>query len=378
MKKKLRKALFWLHLVVGILAGVLIAVMCFTGLVLVFEKEILSWAERDVVELKVEDGAERLSVDAMMAQVRAEHPERRFSNLVAANDEGQMWTLRAGRREFVYLNPYTAELVEPPAAGLREFFWVNFQLHRWMLMKGESRDTGKAINGAANLGFLGLCITGLYLWWPRNLKWKSFKQAMKLKWPKGGQARDFNWHNVFGFWFLLPLIIATATGAFWSYGWARDLYDGALGPMVTRMPLEQPAQQMERGAQGISLEKQLEIAADWSPEWKTISIPVGKKAIAPWLKNTISVNEGQNFPAASSRLVLDPASGEIVDEQRASELSTKEKWRASIKGVHTGTAGGFIGKLVGALACVAGMLLVYTGFALSWRRLARFRKKKRA
>ena len=42
-----RKILFWLHLIAGLIAGVLIAVMCFTGTVLAFEKELVAYAERD-------------------------------------------------------------------------------------------------------------------------------------------------------------------------------------------------------------------------------------------------------------------------------------------------------------------------------------------
>ncbi|HEY8932928.1 MAG TPA: PepSY domain-containing protein, partial [Rariglobus sp.] len=40
----LRKCFFWLHLVAGLVAGLVIAVMCFTGVTLAFETEITAWA----------------------------------------------------------------------------------------------------------------------------------------------------------------------------------------------------------------------------------------------------------------------------------------------------------------------------------------------
>ena len=45
---KLRKVIFWLHLTAGLVAGLVIAIMCFTGAALAFEKDIIAWAERDV------------------------------------------------------------------------------------------------------------------------------------------------------------------------------------------------------------------------------------------------------------------------------------------------------------------------------------------
>jgi uncharacterized iron-regulated membrane protein len=39
-----RKAVFWVHLAAALLAGLVIAIMAFTGMALAFEKEIIAWA----------------------------------------------------------------------------------------------------------------------------------------------------------------------------------------------------------------------------------------------------------------------------------------------------------------------------------------------
>ena len=44
----LRKFIFWLHLIAGLGAGLVIAIMSFTGTALAFEKEIIAFAERDL------------------------------------------------------------------------------------------------------------------------------------------------------------------------------------------------------------------------------------------------------------------------------------------------------------------------------------------
>jgi uncharacterized iron-regulated membrane protein len=43
--KKLRKVIFWCHLPVGVIAGVVILVMCVTGVLLSYEKQITAWAD---------------------------------------------------------------------------------------------------------------------------------------------------------------------------------------------------------------------------------------------------------------------------------------------------------------------------------------------
>ena len=42
-----RKFIFWLHLVCGVVAGISIGIMCLTGTILAFEKELAAWDERE-------------------------------------------------------------------------------------------------------------------------------------------------------------------------------------------------------------------------------------------------------------------------------------------------------------------------------------------
>ena len=44
----LRKIIFWLHLVAGIIAGAVVLVMSVTGVLLAFERQMVEWADRDL------------------------------------------------------------------------------------------------------------------------------------------------------------------------------------------------------------------------------------------------------------------------------------------------------------------------------------------
>ena len=47
-RMKLRKIIFWLHLVGGLIAGAVVLVMSVTGVLLAFERQMIEWADRDL------------------------------------------------------------------------------------------------------------------------------------------------------------------------------------------------------------------------------------------------------------------------------------------------------------------------------------------
>ncbi len=141
------------------------------------------------------------------------------------------------------VDPYSGEVREPGAQGLRTFFSAVTGWHRWFNATGESRATAKAITGASNLAFLFLVLSGIYLWLPRIWKWAAFKARLLFN-PKAttAKARDFNWHHVFGIWSAIPLAVVVATATVFSYPWANDLVYRAVG--------EQPPQRGGGGGGG--------------------------------------------------------------------------------------------------------------------------------
>ena len=61
-----RQTVFWIHLVAGLISGLVIAIMCFTGTVLAFEKQLVAWSERDARHIAPPPaGAARLPLDCI-------------------------------------------------------------------------------------------------------------------------------------------------------------------------------------------------------------------------------------------------------------------------------------------------------------------------
>jgi uncharacterized iron-regulated membrane protein len=161
--------MLWLHLVTGIVAGLVIGVMSVTGVLLAFERQIVVFAERDVrmVQPPVSGGS-RLALDDLVTRARAAVPEGRLSGVMLRADPAATVVINFGRERTVFVNPYTGAVLGEGAKTLRNFFHTMTDWHRWLGTEGDRRDIGRAITGAGNAAFVVMVVTGVYLWWPRR------------------------------------------------------------------------------------------------------------------------------------------------------------------------------------------------------------------
>lgn len=381
-----RKIVFWLHLGGGVFAGAVILVMSVTGVLLTYEKQLITWDE--LPGISVPAGAtEPLPLRRLIGSVPGEP-----SSITIRRGAEAPVAFGFGRESTVYVNPYTAELVEKESLGLRSFFRAVIVWHRWLGATGEGRNTGRAITGACNLAFLFLVGSGFYRWWPRQWKWSAARSVVWFRGGLRGKARDFNWHNVIGFWCCAPLFLVVFSGAVISYPWMSDLVYRAVGD-------EPPQPNGLRGAGGSSgsrggggpegghgvretappdldgIEPLLARAYQASPGWRTITFPVprtGQESVA------FSIDRGSGGqPHLSSTLTLRRASGEVMGHETFAGNSPGRRARMILRFVHTGEIGGVAGQTIAGVASLGAVLLVYTGIALATRRFAGWLARRR-
>lgn len=375
---RFRKILFWLHLIAGVLGGIVIFIMCVTGALLSFEKDIAEFAERDMRYVAPAENAPRLSAREILAKVAEAKPNAKPSAIALPNKPNAAWQVSMGRDGQVFVNPYTGEITGDGATGWRAFFRTMTDLHRWIALSGDGRAAGKAITGACNLMFLFLAISGIYIWFPRRLSWKHFKAALTLRWKVKGKARDFNWHTVLGFWTSLVLIILTVTAAVISYQWAGNLLYTLTGnevpaaqqpgpPSGPNPPTEQAAALPENlNAVWIKAESQ-------APAWKSISLrlPITKDAAV------FTIDEGIYWNIfGRSTLTIDTRTAEVAKWEAYGEQNYARQLRSWFRFTHTGESGGYAGQFIGFLACIGGAVLVWTGISLAIRRLWRWKARR--
>jgi len=371
--KKFRKILFWLHLISGAIAGVVIFTMSVTGALLSFEKNITSFFEREMryVAAPYAD-AQKLSATEILGKVRENKPETKPSSIALSNEANAAWQISLGRDGQVFVNPYTGEITGEGAGGVRGFFRTTTDLHRWLAFSGDGRPVGKAITGACNLAFLFLAISGIYIWFPRRRTLKHFRAAMVFRPKVKGKARDFNWHTVIGFWSSLVLIILTLTATVISYQWATNLLYTLTGNEVPQQNAPAPNNPAEQPFALPENLNQLWTKAENHTNWKTISLrlPVVKDSAV------FTIDEGTYWNIfGRSTLTIDAKTAEITKWETYGEQNSARQIRSWFRFTHTGETGGIIGQFIGFLACVGGAFLVWTGLSLALRRFAGWRGK---
>ncbi|HZN07386.1 MAG TPA: PepSY-associated TM helix domain-containing protein, partial [Pyrinomonadaceae bacterium] len=178
--KRLRKIIFWCHLPVGVVAGLVILNMCVTGVLLTYEKQIISWADtRAYRSAPPTAEARHLPVETLIAKAaEARGAGANATAITLKSDPAMPAEVAFGRdAASLFVNPYSGQVMGEGSQKVRSFFRGVTDWHRWLGAKGENRNVARAITGACNLGFLFLVVSGFYLWWPRSWNWKSLRSV---------------------------------------------------------------------------------------------------------------------------------------------------------------------------------------------------------
>ncbi|HTU99195.1 MAG TPA: PepSY-associated TM helix domain-containing protein [Luteitalea sp.] len=388
MTLPLRRVVFWMHLSAGLAAGVVVLVMSVTGVILAYEKQMIRWA--DGYRATPAAGQARLPLDELVSKAVAERPAAASGSIVVRRDPAAPVEISAGREGSLFLNAYTGEVLGSGSAKTRSFFRSTMEWHRWLAMKDASRATGKMITGVSNLVFLFIVISGFYLWWPRTWTWPQFRQVLWFRRGLPSKARDFNWHHVIGYWSLVPLAVIVWSGSVIGYPWASDLTYRMVGeapparpqPGATRPGEPRPGE--GRSAEGrrdaeapavpsMTLAQLLTVAEQRSPEWTILTARLPRPEDRD-VQVTVDTGTGAQ-PQKKGTLQLDRSTGAVKKWEPFEAQSRGRQWRSWMRFAHTGEYYGLTGQTIAMLVTAGSVVLVWTGFALTWRRFRAWRAR---
>lgn len=370
-KMSFRQWFFWFHLISGIVAGLVIFLMAATGVILTYERQFIAAAEAGLVQ---DSGTANLSVDEAWAQVVHHHgPEAELE--VSRNPQAPFKAYQ--KRDQTLFHPQTGEILLQGETKTESWLWTVTKLHRWLAFESETRKIGKSITGASNIIFVLLALTGLYLWFPPTSRWVQYKLRLLFKrGHRSGQARDFNWHHVFGFWMMIPILIMTLTALVFSYKWAGNLIYKAYGetPGQRRQAQETTPVVADETQAGATLQARFDAVEQAFPNWRRISF---SGPVTPGHSLELEVDLGNGAQYGKRYVATVAADGELLSTVRPLDKRTPaSKMRVFIRFLHTGEVYGFVGQTIAGLGSLGSLFLVWTGFALSFRRWQRYRRRK--
>ncbi len=383
MLKRLRTVLFWSHLACGVAAGAVILMLCVTGVALTYQRQMQWWADTRHYRAEPPADGRRAAVADLVAAASELDPEAEPVSVTYRADPRAPAAVALGTRA-IYVNPHTAEVYgDGTGARLRTFFTTIVNWHRYVAQAGDSRPRGKAITGAANLAFLFIVLSGMYLWWPRSLRWAAVRQVVWFRRGLPGKARDFNWHNTLGFWSALPLALIVYSGVVISYPWATNMVYRAVGEAPpppaaaarasappARPRVAPPARPANDGFDSGQLDSIVAKAKAADPDWNILVLRLPSVAGGPV---SVALDAGEGGQPHLRRTVFFDAHGEIERVEDPSSLTRGRRLRNFLRFAHTGEVAGRPGQTVAGLVSAAGAVLVYTGVALAIRRFRKWR-----
>ena len=369
-----RKTVFWLHLACGVSAGIVVLMMSVTGVVLTYERQVQVWEDRSYYSA-AEPGQEMMSADELIAASR-ELQGFEPSTLLISSDPTAPAVLRQGGSQTQYLNPYTGQAYPAHSDSLSAFFATVRGWHRWFNMTGDNRSSARVVTGAANLMFLFLVLSGIYLWLPKIFAWATLRSRILFNRQNSNtQARDFNWHHVFGFWAAIPLLVIISTATVFNYSWANNLVYRLAGeePPIRSSVSDETANAVV--ADRIPYAELVDTAKTYSDDWRTLSLSIGDTTSTT---TTITIDEGDGGqPQKRHALTLDVSSGDVITWAPFTSQTAGRQARRWVRFLHTGEALGITGQTIAGLASFAAILMVWTGLALAIRRFLRWLARQR-
>lgn len=372
---KLRKLIFWLHLTAGVFAAIVVFIMSITGVALTYQKQMTEWADRSYWPAPPEPGATPLPLDTLLSKVKEAVPDAKPSNIILYSEPGSPAVVTVSQGKNAIVDRYTGEITGEGSAAIRSFFSTMTAWHRYVGAAGESRPIGKAITGASNLAFLFIVISGIYIWWPRSWTRQSLRSVTWFRTGVRGRARDFNWHNVFGFWTAIPLFFVVISATVISYPWATALVYRITN---TEQPRNEARSNAASGADNIDpsgIDGLVARAEQQAPGWRTLNfrLPASSEK-----QITFNIDKGWGGqPQHRSTVVLERATGEVARAQRFADQNTGQRARSWMRFVHTGEFYGLTGQTIAGIASAAACMLVITGLSLSVRRFLAWVKRRR-
>ena len=381
MKKLFRQ----LHLWLSIPLGLVITVICFSGAMLVFEKEITECVQHDIYFVE-EVKNSPLPIDSLISNVAPTlNKDVSITGITVSSDPERCYkvNLSKPRRAAIYVDQYTGEV--KGSSSRLPFFNTMFRLHRFLLDKRDANGGvfwGKQIVGISTSLFVVILITGIILWWPKSKK--AWKNLVTIRLRSGWKRFLYDLHVVGGMYAIVFLLAMALTGLTWSYPWYRNAFYSLFGveqSVQKNNTKEAYANKSVRKTNNNAVDAE-KVSESQSPYlyWQDV-YEFGAQENSDYKQITISngsVNVSFNRignQRASDSYKFDNQTGRVTDHTYYSDNNKRNKLRGWIYSVHVGSWGGMVTRILAFMAALLGATLPLTGYYLWIKRLYKKNKK---
>ena len=355
----LRRALFQIHLWIGVAVGLYVFVVCVTGAALVFRIDLQRAAHP---ELFTPSPGVPADAAIILERVQAAFPGDRVSGIDApttARPTYLAYVVRGDRFLTLLIDPVTARIL----GELPERSWVRtIQDLHYDLMGGR---TGRVVNGLGGALLLVLSMTGAVIWWQGLANWRrGLVVDVRRNW------RRVNWdlHSALGVWTGALIAMWAVTGIYFAFPSQFRSTINALSPLtVSRTPQSGPP------------------GAEAAPSWRDLIARARQqhpgehvaRVVTPGTDRgafLVSFSAVRPTPVGNAELAsvyLDQHTGAVLTAPPRAARTTGDIVMAWVAPLHVGNFGGNAVRVAWLILGLSPALLFVTGFIMWWSRVVR-------
>lgn len=216
----IRKLIGKIHLWLGLSSGLLVFIIAITGCIYAFQEEIqnatqpyrfVEWQNKQPLPPSaIQHIAERALPHKQVHAVMYEGGNH-TAKAIFYSDTARYYY-------FVYINQYTGRVLKVSNENATFFrFILDGHYYLWL-----PPAVGHVVVASATLVFFVMIVSGIILWWPRNKAGR--KQRFSIKWNAKWRRKNYDLHNVLGFYIASIALVFAITGLVWGFEWFGKLY----------------------------------------------------------------------------------------------------------------------------------------------------------
>ncbi|MDR0337673.1 MAG: PepSY domain-containing protein [Planctomycetaceae bacterium] len=378
-----RQILYKTHLWLGIVSGIVLFIVCLSGMLLVFRWEIIQIFEHDKYSSVSTSEILPLNIDELVAKVE-QHTNGKISIIYTENRSNGMKNYimciktennknLKTEHQFCSIDPYTGEISDKNFSLLAIFFYIITKLHTSLFLPNP---IGRMVVGSATLIFIIVALSGLGLWFPANFhNTKAWKNSFLVRFRKGKHSLIFNLHKTLGFYVLIPMLLMALTGLMWSFQW----YCNSVA-MILNVPTPHSYNKVKSSPQNPDAQR---LALDFfdkkADELFAPHKEVNRNIYLPEHENDPVMMMGWhqgiwNSTWGLDRIQFDQYTGEVLQFDQFDKFSIGRKIVTMFPFIHYGSFFGLPTKIIYFLACLITTTLPITGVSIWWRKLRNLRK----
>lgn len=366
----MRKFILQIHLWIGLTAGAVLAVVGLSGSAYVFQPELTVALYPELYKAT--------DPDAAPVEVRTvvEHAEQRFdaevTNIFFPIRELENYIIKVkGNKQHLFFDASTGQFLgqmEKRRGVMDEVL----DLHRNLTIgENGARITGTC---ALLLAFV-LLSSGLFLWWPR--KKRQYKDALRLKPGASFKRRNYDLHNVFGFYFTIPLLLAAITGAYFGFQQRTQQVVDTLTLAKEPTPyVKKLTSTYQQGVPALDVYQALDRMEALYPNYEKRTLVLPSDSVGTLNLTYLASKELEVGPQLRPMVYLDQYTGNIVYDYNPETAPIGRKiTRNWFVPIHFGEIGGWVTRVLWFVLGLMPAMLWVSGIII-WTGKGKKKKKK--